>query len=119
MRVPLDAQNWAEIKPVEELTRADRIAVNDVIVYEGEPGTGRLIVRASADDHAATAILARVIVDWSFPIPIPSAEIKSLAQLSLAQDEALRAAVEPHLKAIQGKDAPGKENAVPTAGSAS
>jgi hypothetical protein len=95
------------------------MAVNDVIVYEGEPGTGRLIVRASADDHAAAAIMARVITDWSFPIALPSLEPKSLDQLSLAQDTALRAAVEPHLKAIQGQDAPAKENAVPTAGSAS
>lgn len=112
MRVPLDGQNWAEIKPVSELTRADRMAVNEVIIYE--KSEDNLILRASADDKAAGAVMARVITDWSFPMATPSADSSSLDRLSLEQDDALRAAVEPHLKAIQGKNSPAKENEVPT-----
>jgi hypothetical protein len=112
MRVPLDGQNWVEIKPVSELTRADRMAVNEVIVYE--KSEDNLILRASADDKAAGAVMARVITDWSFPMGVPSVDPSSLDRLSLEQDDALRAAVEEHLKAIQGKNAPAPGNEVPT-----
>lgn len=113
MRVPLDGNQWAEIKPVSELTRADRVAVNDVITYDTDGKT--LVYRASSDDHAAAAILARVCTDWSLPLPPPAVDITSLDKLSLDQDDALRASVEEHLKAIQGKNAPLQENPVPTA----
>ena len=115
MRVDIGGGQWAEIKPVSELTREDRVAVNDVITYEGDRETGHLVVRASSDDHAAAAILGRVCTDWSLPLPPPTEDIKSLNRLSLAQDDALRASVEEHLKAIQGKNAPLEENPVPTA----
>jgi hypothetical protein len=113
MRVDITGGQWAEIRPVSELTRADRVAVNEVITYDTD---GKVLVyKASSDDHAAAAILARVCTDWSLPLAPPVVDIKSLDSLSLEQDDALRASVEEHLKAIQGKNAPLQENPVPTA----
>ena len=61
----------------------------------------------------------RAVMRAALPLPPPSADISSLDRLSLDQDDALREAVEPHLKAIQGKNAPVAANPDPTAGSAS
>lgn len=116
-RIELGNGLTADIKEVSELTRADRVAVNDVITYDTDGKT--LVYRASSDDRAAGACLARVIVAWTLPLPLPSIDPTSLDKLSLAQDDALRAAVEEHLIAIQGKNAPLEENAVPTPSSAS
>jgi len=114
MRVPLDGQNWAEIKPVTELTRLDRRAVNDAIVIEqGE--NNRKVMRASMDDDMAKAVMCHVVTDWSLPFAPPVADPDSVDRLSLEQDDKLREAIEPHLDAINGKNAPEKENEVPTA----
>jgi hypothetical protein len=113
MRVDIGGGQWADIKPVSELTRADRTAVREVITYDTDGKT--LVYKASSDDHAAAACLARVCTDWSLPLPPPAVDITSLDRLSLDQDDALRASVEPHLEAIQGKNAPLQENPVPTA----
>jgi len=119
VRVAIGGTDWAEIKPVEELTRADRVAVNAVICFEGDAVTGNPIVRASLDDDMSTAILARVCTDWSLPKFAPVKDITSLDGLTLEQDDALREAIQPHLLAIKGKIAPVKDNEVPTPGSVS
>jgi hypothetical protein len=119
VRVELPEGNWAEIRPVEELSRADRRAVNKFVVYEVNAEAGRMVINAGADDDAATALLERICTDWSLPLPPPSKDVKSLDRLSLAVDDALRAAIRPHTQAILGHNAPTKDNEVPTAASAS
>jgi hypothetical protein len=128
MRVALGPKDWAEVKPVEELTRADRRAVNAVIVFETEPAEqepgkpakpGRPIMRASMDDDMFAAVAARVVTDWSLPLPKPSEDPSALDRLSLELDSALHKAVQPHLDAILGKAAPVEGNEVPTPASAS
>ena len=120
MRIQIDAQNWVEVKDVSQLTKADRNAVNEFIVSEYDPTTGRLIMRASVDDRMSEALLKRIFVDWSLTtLPGPSIDPDFLDKLTLEQDEALRAGIQPHIEAIQGKNAPRPENPVPTQGSAS
>lgn len=119
MRVPIDDKNWAEIMPVEELTRAHRKAVNEFLVTEYDQSTGRLVIRASADDAMSAALLNLICTDWSLPYHNPSMDPASLDKLSLAQDEALRLAIQPHILAIRGVNAPVPANEVPTRGSAS
>lgn len=119
MRVAIGGSDWAEISPVEELRKADRKAVNAVIVFEIDPVSGRPILRASMEDDITEAILHRVCTDWSLPLPPPAADYKSLDRLTLEQDDMLRKAVEPHVLAIKGAGAPVPDNAVPTPASAS
>ncbi len=98
MRAQIGEKDWAEITPVESLTRLDRKAVNAAIVFE--QGDGGAVVRASMDDDMADALLARVCTDWSLPWPAPATEPSSLDKLTLEQDDALREAIKPHIKAI-------------------
>jgi hypothetical protein len=117
MRVAIGEKDWAEITPVGQLTRADRKAVNATIVFEQHDGNP--VMRASVDDDVADAILTRVCTDWSFPFPPPVTDAASLDRLALEQDDELRKAIQPHIKAILGKNSPVKENEVPTVASAS
>jgi hypothetical protein len=113
VRVKLGETDWAEITPVEQLTRVDRKAVNAVIVFE--QNDGHPVIRASMDDDMADALLCRVCTDWSLPWPAPVNDPSSLDKLSLEQDTALREAIGPHIQAILGQNAPAKDNPVPTA----
>lgn len=120
MQVTLDsAGNWAQLKEVADLRRADRRAVNQAIVVETDPKTRAPIIRGSLDDDIADATLKHVVENWSLPFPLPSADPASLDKLTLEQDDALRKAIQPHIDALQGKNAPTKENPDPTPASAS
>lgn len=116
MRVSLGPNDWAELKPVNELTRADRKAVNAAIVFEqGE----HPVVRASMDDDMFAALAGRVVLDWSLPLPTPSVDPSGLDRLSLEVDDQLHEALRPHMAAVLGQDAPVKGNEVPTPASVS
>lgn len=117
MRVPIGGSDWAEIMPVDQLRRADRKAVNAVIVFE--QGDGGPVIRASMEDDVATALLCRVCTDWSLPYPAPGLDPLSLDKLTLEQDDELRKAIQAHVAAIMGNTAPAKGNEVPTPGSVS
>jgi hypothetical protein len=117
VRVELPGGNWAEIKPVNELTRADRRAVNAAIIFE--QNEGQPVVRASMDDDMFAALAGRVILDWSFPLPTPAVDPNGLDRLTLEQDDELHKALQPYLNAVLGKNAPIKDNQVPTIASAS
>lgn len=119
MRVELPGGHWAELKPAEELTRADRKAVNAFVVYEVNAEAGRLVVNAGRDDEANAALLARICTDWSLPFPPPATDPSHMDRLSLEQDDALREAIRPHMEAVLGRNAPVNKNEGPTAGSAS
>jgi hypothetical protein len=119
MRVPIGDKDWAELKPIEELSRLDRKAVNTVVVYEIDSKTGRAIAHASMDDDVADILLSLICTDWSLPFPAPVTDPKGLDLLTLEQDNALRRAIQPYLAAIRGDNAPSPDNEVPTKGSAS
>lgn len=118
MRVDLGNGDWADIKDVSELRRPDRRAVNDTIVVEAD-ASGRRILKASMDDDMTAEVLKRVVTGWSLQLPPPSQDPSSLDKLTLEQDDALSEAVEPHIAAIRGRDAPVKSNEVPTGASES
>ena len=115
MRVSIGAKDWAEIRPVEELTRADRKAVNAHVIYEINAEAGLLVVNSGRDDDANAALLARICTDWSLPFPSPATDPSSLDRLTLEQDDALRKAIKPDMAAILGQNAPVKQNELPTA----
>lgn len=119
MRIQIDAKNWAELKPIEDLTRKDRTAVNAVVLYELDPENSHPIFHGDSDDNMVGALLGRICMDWSLPFLNPVTDPSSLDKLTLEQDDALREACAPYLAAIRGRNAPSQENAVPTAGSGS
>jgi hypothetical protein len=112
VRVELPGGNWAELKPIGELTRADRRAVNAAIIFEQDGG--KPVVRASMDDDMFAALAGRVILDWSFPLPTPAVDPNGLDRLTLEQDDELHKAIKPYLDAVLGNHAPVKGNEVPT-----
>lgn len=130
MRVSLDTDNWAELKDVSELRRADRAAVNKRIIINFDEDGSR-VIRASMDDDMSEAVIEHVVTEWSFPYPVPARNPYrpaagkipenpgSLSFLTLEQDDALRQAIQPYLDAISGKGAPTADNADPTPASAS
>lgn len=95
------------------MRRGDRRAVNQVILLESGEG-GRAVIRGSMDDDMRTAVLQRVVTDWSLPWPVPAGHPEVLDNLTIEQDDALSKAVEPHLDMIRGRNAPVKENENPT-----
>jgi hypothetical protein len=119
VQIELDDVNWADLKELSDLRRADRKAVNAATVFEGDPETGRPIIRASMDDDRIDAIAIHVITNWSLPFPLPSVDKASLDKLTLPQGDALEAALKPYMDAITGKNAPAKSNDTPTPVSAS
>jgi hypothetical protein len=118
MRIELPNGNWAEVKEISDLRRSDRRALNEAIVIETAEG-GHAIVRASLEDDMANAVLPSLVLNWSLPLPLPSVKPDVLDLLTLEQDQALREGIQGHINALQGKNAPVPDNAVPTALSAS
>lgn len=137
MQVMLDETNWADLKEVSDLRRGDRKAVNEKIVFEGNPETGRPIIRASMDDDIADAVLEHVVLNWSLPLPLPAADpyrpasvsadgktqipesIGSVNKLTIPQADALYEAIKPHIAALTGQNVPVKDNETPTPASVS
>jgi hypothetical protein len=117
MQVKLDETNWAELKEVSDLRRFDRKAVNAATVTELDGDTRHLILRGSMDDDIADVVLKSVVTNWSLQLPLPAVETASLDKLTLEQDTALREAIQPHIDALKGSNAPVKGNETPTADS--
>lgn len=118
MQVKLDETNWADLKEVSDLRRGDRVAVNEKIVVEAT-ADGRPIIRQSMDDDIADAVLAHVVLNWSFPMPLPAVDPSSVDKLTLPQTDALYEAIKDHVAALTGNTAPVKGNETPIPASAS
>src|SRR5215469_57786 len=116
MRVELPEGQWAEIKDPEQLRRKDEKAVLRASSFSVDPVAGTGIIGGSNDQDMEDAMLARVITQWSFPLPLPCADPESLDQLSLDQAPTLAKAVKPHLELISTVVDPTKKDSDPTAG---
>lgn len=118
MRVELDAENWAEITPADELRSGDRRAVNRAVRIELDDNRQPILTGAMNDDMR-DALLKRVVRDWSLPFPIPEKDAKSLDKLTLKQEDALNEATKPHMDLVTGQVDPAKRDTDPTEGSPS
>jgi hypothetical protein len=116
MRVELPEDQWAEIKEVGELRRADEKAVLRVSKLTIDPETKTAIVGGANDQDLEDAMLARVVKQWSFDFPLPCADPDSMGKLTVEQAHALAAAVKPHLQLITATIDPTKRDSDPTAG---
>lgn len=115
MRVEFPS-GWAELKEANELNRGDQKAVLRATTLEIDPDKGVARVGGANDEDMQDALLARVIKDWSLPLPLPGRNPGSLDQLSIEQAKALGEAVKPYLELITDKVDPSKKDTDPTAG---
>ena len=102
MRHDLPDGEWAEIKTVGDMTGADQDAYFDA----GDA----LRARRAAEDGTPTnrdyrgirdEVMGKLITGWSFDVPLPYTSA-SRAQLPLYACNALVAAVDPHIDALNG-----------------
>lgn len=119
MQVNLDADHWADLREIDELRADVRRAVNKVSSLIVDVETKAPVIPGDLEDRRMDELIKSVVTNWSLQLPLPSVDPKSLLKLTLKQDEALRSALEGHLNAILGREAPVKDNEGPTESSAS
>ena len=120
-RVELDKDgNWADILDVADLRDGDRKLVNRAIRLEvGEDN--RPVISGGMEDDMCDALLRRVVQNWTLgatPAQDPGTPDQpgALDRLTIEQGKNLREAVKPHMDAVREKNAPVKDNPVPTEG---
>lgn len=116
MRIDLGDGNWAELRELDELRRADQKAVLRSTEMEIDPAEGKAYVNGAADQDQVDALMERIITNWSLPLPLPSKDRHSLGKLTMAQGDALDEAAAPYLDAINQKVDPAKKGTDPTEG---
>lgn len=117
--IDLPDGDTAEVKDLDDLRDGDRKALNKVISvsFDAETEAGQLA--GSYEDDQFDALLARVVLNWSLPLPLPSRDKRVLDKLTLAQAKALRAGVTPHYNLLMDKVDPTEHGTDPTNGSGS
>ena len=116
MRVDLGEDQWADLRELGELRRADQKAVLRSTTMEIDPAEGKAFINGAADEDQVDALMERIITNWSLPLPLPSQDPKSLGKLTMAQGDALADAAKPYLEAINVKVDPAKKGTDPTEG---
>jgi hypothetical protein len=111
VRVALDAQNWAELKDLGELRSKDRRKIVSGITFEVNPATGQPVFTAGIEDASRDSLILRILRDWSLALP---KTIDGLCELTIEQEKNLHAAIEPYTEALFGRNAPTRDNPVPT-----
>jgi hypothetical protein len=113
-RVTLPSGAWVQLRDPQTLRRGDKQkalrAVNDT--EGGDVGAALDLING---------LLAVLIIDWSYPFPVPSETPASLDLVPLEDDDALSEAVEPaRVLLFPGKPDPkdAKDSASPTEPSA-
>ena len=102
-RVPLDGDNWAEVRDPDSLTGEDEVKVRSAVKIRGagEDDGGEKSEGFTATAAGTTlmeyAMLARVITSWSLPQPI---NVLNIRALKLSQLRPLRAAIKPHMEEL-------------------
>lgn len=86
-RVECPSGEWAEFRDAETLRQKDRKAV---LLATDAAGDG-LVAKGLA---AVDGLLAMLIVNWSFDLPLPAKKIEALDELSIPDYDALAKAAE-------------------------
>lgn len=113
MRVNLSNDQWVDIVPADELLDGDRKAVNASITVEVTEDN-RALMPGDYEDIQRDAMLTRVITNWSFQMPIPAEDPKSLNRLTIKQGRELAKVVDEHMALVRGQENPGERGSVPT-----
>lgn len=100
MRVELPGDNWAEIRPVEELKAGDKIAVERVVTFMQPADGGPVPMHAGIAEDMQMAMLSRVITAWSLQPP-PPVTPEILSDLPIDVYNTLCEAIEDHMEVIR------------------
>jgi hypothetical protein len=87
-RITLPSGNWIQLKDAKTLRRGDKKRALAAVAGDTEK------LMAMAYDMA-DGLLAVLVIDWSYDLPIPSQSLESLDLLPIEDDEALMKAIEP------------------------
>lgn len=121
MRIELGDGFWADVREIDDLRDADRVAVNGSWSYGVDPDTETPTIPGDADDKMRQTLARRIITAWNLQPPVPSKRPASLGELTLGQARKLYLGIQRHLEVIKGLDDndPSVPGSDPTEGSAS
>jgi hypothetical protein len=92
---------WAELRAPSTMRAGDAKALRKAIRLGMNAGGGWDKTFSLGDSDTQTdALLARVIVSWSYDLPLPVADADSLDEIPIDAWETLRDAIEPHQEAL-------------------
>lgn len=106
---------WAELRAASTMRAGDAKALRKAIrlQVDGRDEWDRSF--SLGDEDARTdALLTRVIVQWSYDLPLPQADPNSLDELPIETWEALRDAVKPHREALDFRNRAKNKTEPPT-----
>lgn len=94
-------EQWADIRAVSTMRAGDAKALRKSVrlMLDANGEWDRTFTAGDPDDRV-DALLARVIVTWSYDLPNPKADPGSLDEIPPDAWDALAQAVEPHLEAL-------------------
>jgi hypothetical protein len=87
-RITLPSGAWIQLRDAKTLRRGDKKKAMSSVTGDGE----RLMAMAY---EMTDGLLAVLVIDWSYQLPLPSESIESLDLLPIEDDEALMKAIEP------------------------
>ncbi|MFI1165655.1 hypothetical protein ACH4UM_19070 [Streptomyces sp. NPDC020801] len=86
-RITLPSGNWIQLRDAKTLRRGDKKrAISSVT------DTDRVVKMAY---EMTDGLLAVLVIDWSYELPLPSKSLESLDLLPVEDDDALMKAIEP------------------------
>jgi hypothetical protein len=96
-RVTLPSGNWIQMRDAKTLRRGDKKKAMSAVT-----DTERVMKMAY---DMTDGLLAVLIIDWSYELPLPSTSPESLELLPIEDDDALMKAIEP-ARALVFPDSP-------------
>lgn len=111
---------WAELRAPETMRAGDAKALRKAIRLGMNAGGGWDKTFSLGDSDTQTdALLARVIVAWSYDLPLPVADADSLDEIPIDAWEALKEEVDKHKEALDFRNRATTREPTPAASSAS
>jgi hypothetical protein len=102
-RHPMPSGNWIELRDWHDLRRGDKKRAMSAIT-----DTTRLIATTY---EMTDALLALLVTNWSYQLPIPSVSPQSIDLLPIEDDDALLKLVEPAMAGLNGTKPDGDDPA--------
>lgn len=111
---------WAELRAPSTMRAGDAKALRKAIRLGMNAGGGWDKTFSLGDSDTQTdALLARVIVAWSYDLPLPVADADSLDEIPIDAWEALKEEVDKHKEALDFRSRATTREPTPAASSAS